>query len=255
MSIPLSLHAGSEMSKTVLLRIKGKFGMLLIEVRKAMEAQRVELEDVHLFLLSLFQDECSLPEDCDLTKIFNFITKAKLWSYDNYGPLKELAEGFLPTDHPAIKHVVEYESQLSAYYATTKIIDFIKLSELESSNGDGPEADYDQLTLGVKLGIKVKLSELAMSYVITLWKELIKKFNIPPLTAVIKKIVGGSLIITWLVPKRVSAAIRYSCSKAVTFFVEHNVVKVQISGITLYREEMIVSEYVINYTMMKPHLK
>ena len=216
-----------------------------------MEARQVKVSDVHQFLVASFQDDCCIPEALDLTKLFNIITEAKLWRYDHYVPLKELAEHFLPDNDPARKRITEYRSQLSGFYTTTKIIEFIDLSKLEEETEDDTQEPafvsenykkyYRPLTVTLKLDRKVKLSDLTLDYVNTLWKALIEEFNLPPLTAIIKKIVGGSLIIEWLVPPQVSSVIAASCSKALRFYQQHNIVVVQLDGCILYDEDWIVS--------------
>ena len=239
------------MTLTVVRKIKRQFASLQVEVRSAIEAQQIKVSDVHQFLVSFFQSECCIPEAPDLTKLFNIITEAKLWRYDHYGPLKELTETFLPADNLARKLVSEYNTQLSGFYTTTKIINFIKLSELEDFEDDlqdfSPEKykmHYRKLTVELKLGWKIKLSDMTMSYVDTLWKALLEEFNLPPLTAIIKKIVSGSLKIKWLVPLQVSTVIAASYSKALRFYQQHNIVKVELDGRTLYDEEWIVSDSV-----------
>lgn len=245
------------MNQTILQKIKGQFASLQVEVRSAMEARQVKLKDVHQFLVSFFQSDCCIPEASDLTKLFNVITEAKLWRYDHYGPLKVLAEKFLPDDNPARKLVNEYKNQLSGFYTTTKIIEFIDLSELDDSEDDNSEEGAQQslspkeykklfreLKVMLKLDRKVKLSDMTMSYIDKLWKALIEEFNLPPLTAIIKKIVCGSLIITWLVPPQVSIV---SWSKALRFYQQHNIVQVQLDGSILYHsdEDLIVSDIVV----------
>ena len=182
------------MAQTVLQKIKGQFASLQVEVRSAMEARQVKVKDVHQFLVSFFQTESRIPEAPDLTKLFNIITEAMLWSYDHYSPLKELTEKFLPDNNPARKLVSEYKNQLSGFYTTTKIIDFIDLSELDdpeddsdSDSEDGAKQSlspkeykklYHELKVTLKLDRKIKLSDLTMSYVETLWKALIEEFNL-----------------------------------------------------------------------------
>ena len=238
------------MAQTVLQKIKRQFAHLQFEVRSAMETCQVKLDDVHQFLVSFFQSECSIPEASNLTKLFNIITEAKLRRYDHYGPLKQLAETFLPDDNPTRKLVNEYKNQLSGFYTTTKIIDFIDLSELDDSEDDAqqiflPEEykkHYHELRVMLKLDRKVKLTDMTMAdYVDTLWKALIDEFNLPPLTAIIKKIIGGSLIIMWLIPPQVSTVIKASHSKALRFYQEHNIVKVELDYDVLYEEEWTVS--------------
>ena len=253
----LIIFPGQEMTQTVLRKIKNQFASLQVEVRSAMEAQQVKLKDVHQFLVSFFQSECCIRKPSDLTELFNIITESELWRYDHYGPLEELAEKFLPEDNPARNLVSKYKDQLSGFYTTTKIIDFIDFSELDDSEDDS-DADseddtqqslspkeskklYRKLKVTLKLDRKTKLSDMTMSYVETLWKALTKEFNLPPLTAVIKKIVGGSLLITWLVPPQVSTVIAASYSKALRFYQQQNIVQVQLDSFTLYHEEWIVS--------------
>ena len=241
------------MKQNVLQTIKCQFASLQIEVRSAMEARHVKVSDVHQFLVASFQGVCHIPESPDLTKIFNIVTESKLWCYDNYIPLKKLAEKFLPDDDPVQKCIIEYRSQLSGFYTTTKIIEFIDLSKLEDAEDDTKQPafvaenykkHYRTLTLRLKLDRKVKLSSLTLDYVDTLWKALIEEFNLPPLTAVIDEIVDGSLIITWLIPPQVSTVIAASFSKALRFYQEHNIVQVELDDRTLYDEDWIVSKIV-----------
>ena len=248
-SIFVSLFTGQEMTQTVLLKIKRQFASLLVEVRSAMEARQVKMVDVHQFLVSFFQGDCCIPEVSDLAKMFNMITVAKLWHYDHYRPLKELAETFLPDDDPARTHVTEYKSQLSGFYTTTSIIDYINMSELEDSEDDpqqsfSPEKykkHYRKLTVELKLDRKIKLSEMTLDYVDTLWKALIKEFNLPSLTAVIDKIVKGSLRITWLILPHVAEKIRTIYSKALRFYQNHSIDELYIDDDLLYNERWIVS--------------
>ena len=84
---------------------------------------------------------------------------------------------------------------------------------------------------------------MTMSYVDTLWRALIKQFNLPPLTVIIKKIIDGSLVIVWLIPQ-VSTVIKASHFKALSFYQEHNIVKVELDDEVLYEEEWTVNWYV-----------
>ena len=252
------ITTGLEMIQTVMRKIKRQFSSLQVEVRSAMEARQVKLKDAHQFLVSFFQSECCIRKPSDLTELFNIVTEAKLWRYDHYGPLEELAEAFLPDDEdPARKLVNKYKDQLSGFFVATKIVDFIDLSELDDPDDDSSDDSndesqqslsrkeykklYRELKVTLKLDRTINFSSITMSYIDTLWKALIKKFNLPPLTAIIKKIVGGSLIISWLVPPQVSSVIAVSYSKALGFYQQHNIVQVQLDGHTLYDEEWIVS--------------
>ena len=73
-----STTTGQEMTQTVMRKIKRQFASLQVEVRSAMEARQVKVNDVHQFLVSFFQSECCIPEAPDLTKLFNIITEHKI---------------------------------------------------------------------------------------------------------------------------------------------------------------------------------
>ena len=234
------------MTKTALETIKRDFSCLLVDVRVALQALQIDVVNIRQFLVSFFQRDDCIPKSSDLTEIFNAISVAKLWHYDHYGPLKQLAESFLPEENPARKRITDYRSQLSGFYTTTKIIDFIDLSDSE----DYPQQEfspekykphYHKLTLTLKLDRKVKLSDLTLKYVDTLWKALIEEFNLPPLTVVIDKIVKGSLIISWLIPQELASVILGFYSKAIGFYEQQNIVQVKVDGKVLYDQNWIVS--------------
>ena len=243
------------MAETVLRKIKSRFALLVIEVQKSMASLKVDAGTVQQFLVNFFEGDCDIPEDAGLSKIFNTVTKARLWCYDHYGPLEELAESFLPEDDPARAQVTEYKSQLTGFQATTRIIDFVKLNELEDCE-EVPEfvfspkkynSHYRKLT--VELRLNRDISELTLEYVNTLWKLLAKEFHLPPLTAVIDKIVEGSLIITWLILPHIVDKIRATYFKSVEFFQQHNIIRILLynDGLLLYDEESMVSAHNLTF--------
>ena len=249
------------MTKSALGEIKSAFASLLIEVRSALEKKRVKVKDVRQFFLSYFEGECTIPERASLSKIFESITSAKLWCYDHYDPLQRVAESFLPK-HPAVGHVTEYISKLAGFNITTSIIDFVNLSELEDSEEDNHpfspkkyNRSYRKLTVGLKLDRSVKLSELTLVKVDEIWKALQKKFNLPSLTAVVDKIVEGSLKITWLILPHVEKRLRALTAKSVDFFRHHNIISVGLydSHLPLYYEEWMVSMIPL-HNWCSPHL-
>ena len=242
------------MAETVLGKIRSQFSLLVVKVRSAMQRNKVEALDVHQFLVTYFEGECDIPEDSNLTKIFNAMTTTKLWRYDHYGPLKDLAESFLPDDDPARARVTEYDSQLTGFQATTRIIDFVKLNELEDRE-EIPDrmfspkkynSHYQKFTMKLGLARDAKgASELTLEYVDKLWKALMKEFHLPPLTAVMDKIVEGSLTITWLLLPHIIEKIRATYFKSVKFFEQNNIISIVLyyedNGPTIYAEEWMVS--------------
>ena len=218
-----------------------------------MQRNKINALDVHQFLVTYFEGECSIPEVPDFTKIFNAMTTTKLWRYDHYGALEELAESFLPEDDSARAQVTEYKSQLTGFYATTSIIDFIKLNELEDRE-EIPKrifspkkynSHYEKLT--VELRLNRDISELTLLYVDKLWKSLMKEFHLPSLTAVMDKIVEGCLSITWLILPNIVEKIRAIYFKSVEFFQQHNIIRIALygdggsDGLVIYYREWMVS--------------
>ena len=234
------------MIQAVLDKIKSQFASLLLKVRLAIEAQPVKVENVHQFLVSFFQDDCSIPEVSDLTKLFNFITEAKLWRYDNYSPLQVLSEQLLPNNESVKACVTDYRNRYNGFCATVNIIEFGELLE-EDADDDVPQTfspeKYKQhyRKLKVKLKLDKRLTEVTLANVNTLWQALAEEFDIPSLTTVIEKIVEGSLIITWLILPSVAEKIRASTSKALKFYQQHNIIEVYINDDILYNEQWMVS--------------
>ena len=189
--------------------------------------------------------------------VFDAITEARLWRYDHYGPLEELAVKFLPEDDPARVQVTEYKYQLTGFQATTRIIDFIKLSELEDRE-EIPDrlfspkrynSYYQKLTVELELSRDAKnIFELTLEHVNNFWRMLAKEFHLPPLTAVMDKIVEGSLRITWLILPHIVDKIRATYFKSVEFFQQHNIISIDLytdggddSILLLYHEKWMVS--------------
>ena len=213
-----------------------------------METKPVKLDDVHQFLVASFQGDCSIPEAPDLTKLFNFVTEAKLWRYDHYVPLQQLAQQFLHDDEQVRKHIADYKNQLSGFCTIMKIVDFVNLSELEELEEDDPQQCFapekyikkDYRILKLKLKVK-NITELTLGYVNTLWQSFAEEFGLPSLTAIIDKIIDGSLVISWLILLHIADKIRASFSKALRFYQKHGIVEVHIDDDLLYDEEWIVS--------------
>ena len=235
------------MAETALRKIKSRFSHLVINVQSSMEDHKVKVKKVRRFILEFCDGNCSIPKEDDLDTIFDHIKEARLWRYDHCGLLEELAEEFLPEDDPTRAQVTEYKSQLTGFYATTRIIDFVKLNELEDRE-EIPDrlfspkkynSHYQKLTLELRLDRDV--SELTLEYVDKLWKALAKEFHLPPLTAVMDKIVEGSLTITWLILPHITEKIRAIYFKSVEFFQQHNIIGIKLyDGLNIYYEGTMV---------------
>ena len=236
------------MTETALRKTKARFSKLLIEVQSALEARQVEVKKIRQFLIHFFEGECNIPNVNDLGEIFVNLTLSKLWRFDNYGPLQELSENFLPEDDSARTQVTEYVSHLSAFYATTSLFNYMELAELEEGKEDNNpfspkkyNKHYKQLT--VKLDLDKKMSELTLEFVHQLWKSLREEFDLVPLTAVLDRIIQGSLFITWLVLPSVLRKIKATFFKSLQFLQLKGILEISLYDglVTLYDESWMVS--------------
>ena len=230
-------------------KIKGQFSSLLLKVQSALKSCQVSVDNVRNFLVHYFRRSDWIHDPSNLDELFTALSVAKLWNYDHYGHLEVIIEQFLPDDSDVKKFVSDYKNQLTGFYTTTKIADFIKLSDFEESEQDPQQPlptdsftlkDYRKLKL--KLKIDRKVSAVTLNYVDELWRSLAEEFDLPCLTAVIHSIIEGSLLVTWLVlPHIAEKIILANSSKATKFFRRHGIVLVEIGDLVVYDEEVMVS--------------
>lgn len=225
------------MFRTNLEDIKGRFAILLRSVQLALEANHVTPEDVYAVLVGMFNCGERIPKT-NFEDIFTAVTNHWLWDYTHHSPVEKLLRRFLP-DHVSLMR--EYKAHLSGFYTTTKLIDYIAHMNVDSSV-DG-ELSLEQLTvanyqkLKVKLELDRKIDTLSLKYVQDLWEEFADEFDIPSLTAVIDKILTGSLQITWLITPDTASKIATAARES-TFFQNHsNIVYVAIND-TIYYDEV-----------------
>ena len=236
--------------------IKALFSSLVLEVRSALQSQS-DISNVRDFLITFF--ECGFPETSDVKKLFAAITLKHLWNYHHYSPLERLINKFLPNDQEVGSLMKAYKACLSGFYLTTKLIDYIEYQNLSADDSD-EECDQPSPKLTPKqykkikvvLQLQRKISQVSLDYVVKLWQSFAEEYEIPSLTAVIDRIVAGSLEITWTVPQHIADAI-LPRSK---FFRSHGIVLIFIDDIIIYDEKQMVSTillYSVNKT--KKNLK
>ena len=220
------------MSRSNLEDIKSRFANLLIEVKSALEANHVAANDVRTVLVGMFTGSDNYIPKTNLEEMFDAATRHNLWNYLHHSPVEKLLCRFLP-DHVSL--IREYKEHLSGYCTTTKLIDYIHCTNIDSRQPEGHNelslASYTReqcQRLMVTLDIKRNITNLSLKYVQDLWERFAEEFNIPFLTAVVDSILSGSLIITWLVPPGVAEKIVASAHKSTPFFQEHHIVSVSV---------------------------
>ena len=100
--------------------------------------------------------------------------------------------------------------------------------------------EYQKLTVRLDMSER-KMSQISMLYVQDLWISFAEEFNIPSLTAVIDKILEGSLEIVWVILLHFAELIRTLVHKSVQFFRQHDVILVAIDDHIVYGAQLIVS--------------
>ena len=203
------------------------------------------MDKIHSFLVRCFSRDDWTRKPSTLDELFNALSVAKLWNYDNYGPLEDIAKHFLPDDAKVKKLIANYKTKLNGFYTATKIVNFIKLSDFENSEQDPEQPlpvhtftlkDYRKLKMKLKLGNR-KVSAMTLSYVDELWRSLAEEFDLPCLTAVIHSIIKGSLQITWLVLPYIAEKIKTTAANAASFFRRHGIALLEIDDCVVYDEK------------------
>ena len=231
--------------------IKAHFSSLVLEVQSALESQS-DIRKVRHFLITFFKYDFS--ETSDLEKLFTTITLNDLWDYHNYSPLERLVNKFLASDQEVGSLMKAYKARLSGFYLTTKLIDYIEYQNL-SADDSSEECDQPSPKLSPKqykkikvvLQLERKISQISLDYVMKLWQSFAEEYEIPSLTAVIDRIVAGSLEVTWTVPQHIADAI-LPRSK---FFRSHGIVHVSIDDVIIYDEKQMVSTLLYSVNMMR----
>ena len=230
--------------------IQAKFASLLLNVKIALEIKEVIVANVHQFLSSspfnLDVSSCT-----EFSVMFNDLTKRKVWSYENYAPLEMLVEKFLHDNGNLCEEIKQYKSDLSGFLVATRLIEYIEENpfpdeELEEEEEDTvlpklTKKEYRSLKVVLNLGTR-KISDLSLMYVQELWENFAEEFDLPLLTTVIKKIIIGSLEITWLVLREITEIImqKSKTPKSVRFFRQQKIVSLTIDDIVVYEESEMV---------------
>ena len=232
---------GMEMIRSNVNEIKALFSSLVLEVQSALQSQS-DIRKVRHFLITFFK--CDFPETTNLEKLFTTVTLSDLWDYNDHSPLEQLINKFLPSNQEVGSLMKEYKARLSGFYLTTKLIDYIEYQNLPADDSNeecdqpSPKLTTEQYKkIKVVLKLKRKISEVSLDYVVKLWQSFAEEYEIPSLTAVIDRIVAGSLEVTWTVPQHIADTI-LPRSK---FFRSHGIVVVSIDDVIIYDEKQMVS--------------
>jgi hypothetical protein len=224
-------------------KIKATFSSLVFEVQSALQSQSDDIiRRVRHFLITFFK--CDFPETSDLEKLFTTVTLNDLWDYHHHSPLEQLIDQFLPSDQEVGCLMKAYKARLSGFYLATKLIEYIEYHNLSADDSDeecdqpSPKLTKEQCKkVKVVLKFERRISQVSLDYVVMLWQSFAEEYEIPSLTAVIDRIVAGSLEVTWRVPQHIAEAIIVRSH----FFRHHGIVLVFIDDVIIYDEKQMVN--------------
>lgn len=236
------------MLRSNLEEIKSRFSDLLVSVRYALEANNVQIDD----LCQILTDILDLGIDnviprTNLAEIFTTISHKKLWDYNHHSPVEKLVNRCLRGQ--IISEIKEYKKYLSGFYVTTKLIEFIQITDFDDDAdlepSEVPLRSYgrkDYKLLGVKLRLKNRhISELSLKYIQDLWELFVDEFELPSLTAILDKVLEGCLQISWLIPPREAEQIAALAPNSTPFFRHLNVIYVSLNGHNIYSDSQMVN--------------
>jgi hypothetical protein len=223
------------------INIIGLFSTLLLNVRRALESHSIAIKDVRQFLASFFKRDDYFRGASSLEQIFTAVSVNNLWDYENHGPLEALTKGLLPGDEPVERLVRDYKFNLSGYFMTIKVLEYIEKKKLQPQNLEKPsplkKLSWEQYRkIRVVLQLERRVSELSLAYIQRLWVSFAEEYELPSLTAIIDEIVEGSLTVTWLILQHVANMIKPRSR----FFRRHQIILVFIDDVILYDEKTMV---------------
>ena len=237
------ITADIEMIRSNEEEIRALFSSLLLSVQKALVSQSVDVSDVHQFLVNFFQQSECFRSLSTFGEIFAATTVHRLWDYQHYSPLERLTKQFLPNNQAIATSMTEYKANLTGFFLVTKLVDYIKYKGLAADSAAEQPLALKKLTpkqyrqIKVVLQLDRKVSELSLEYVRKLWFSFADEYELPCLTAVIDKIVAGSLEVSWLVLTHLTARIKPRSK----FFRRHGIILVLVDDVILYDEKKMVS--------------
>ena len=215
-------------------KIKNSFSVLLTTLRNALTRRQAELnaDEVHAYLMTICP--AAVPK-ASLDDMFKFVTFNKGWNYQHYHPLEMFVNRFIPDER---KEMISYKDAVTGYFLSTKLIHFMQNSDIDSKAMEGSNevklSTEQYKNLRIKLKLSRKITDLSLQYVCELWQKIAKEFEIPHLTAIIDRIMEGSLIIVWLVLPDVAEKIidnlKSRPSEYSHFFLKHEIVSVSVAA-------------------------
>ena len=235
----------------------GRFAQLQVlvcsRIQQQLQANAISLDELVLYVKTLFSPGDCIPHSINVADIFIAITRNHLWDFLHYHRLAKIATMFVSGDVEVKSRLRQYAEDLTGYKVATKMVDYINIvneptnigepEEIEEPSLSPPPARKDNSYLrNLTIKLKITITKQSLSYIDELWDSLSALFLIPPSTAILDKILTGSLYISWLIPSHCVPQVMEGVqrSKTVTFFLQREIEFIALGGIKIYREAKVL---------------
>ena len=239
-------------------KMKGKFAILLSKTGSKLK-DKINWKEFQTYLASYFPEEC-IPESPDVNKVFDAISRHKLWDYLNYNPFKQIVKHF--ADQEVKSWLKAYEQDLKFYKASTKLpfegvdsdsSDESISEEEQQEQCKWPEKheecydqQYEQCRQSARydrryyqeLLIKVnkKFTDHSLIDVEELWKNFADICGLPFDEVLLERSVG-CISIVWLIPSHLAPQLLSTAPHSVNFYRQHEITRVEFDGKCIYPEQ------------------
>ena len=228
--------------------IAGKFAMLLIKSCKCLQERGVDIEDVQMFLITVYSSPTNsndasgtvttvLESAKNLKQIFCALSKYRLWDYLNYYLLQSIIEAFASDDGDLKGMVKEYQKDLTGHVLTQKIETYLDAtSDSEDSADDVSTTSTPGLFRKLTFKCEANITEHSLRYIDDLRQSLSKQFAIPPTALMIKKIVKGCICITYQIPTNLGKYVTTRAKNSTSMFAKECIMEVMLEEQHIYTE-------------------
>ena len=150
---------------------------------------------------------------------------SKYWNFMNYTLLENLIRHI--RDHSLKQNMKSYLSSLESFRRNTRLCDFAMYCPAVENRPS--ESDLKEFVLHLKLNWET----CTLEQLEELKGHIIRKFLLPSFALDLKKVLSGSLIVTWLMPAQIASSLAKDLENTDNkgFFKEHKIECMTIDGI------------------------
>ena len=210
-------------------KLKGSHSLLISTVIEKLEQKNIAFSKFERFTRIRFLNIIDLKHSSSIKDILTALSGTAALTAYSCGAIEVICNEFGKGDQELAKMLKNYKVELAGYYATTKIIKWMK----KHSNYD--EEIYEMAyckTLRVKL--RVQVSQKCLDYIEELWSSIETYLYLPQLPALLISICEGCIEVAWLIPTKVAREIQEKAGSLVKVAQEFPLITVKLDGQILY---------------------